>query len=59
MSNTSGNGVYTKVYVDLLKTTIDDLKHDKAFLESQNNALLVTKTPLLQRIIYKLKPHEN
>jgi D-hexose-6-phosphate mutarotase len=53
------DSVYTQEYVDLLQTTIQDLRKDKAFLESQNNALLIMRTPLLQRIIFRLRPHDN
>ena len=59
VNTTPVDSVYTKEYVDLLKTTIDDLRKDKTFLESQNNALLVMRTPLLQRIMYKLRAHDN
>ena len=41
--------------VDLLKDQISELKHDKQYLQDQNNALLVSSQPLLQRIIYRLK----
>lgn len=59
VNDTPVDSVYTQKYIDLLQTTIQDLRKDKTFLESQNNALLVMRTPLLQRIIYKLRPHDN
>jgi len=48
---------YNVDLISLLKTEIQDLKKDKDFLMNQNNALMVMKTPLLQRLVYKLKEH--
>lgn len=52
--NTAPNS-YNVDLVDLLKNQVEDLKDDKHYLQSQVNAFLVTKQPLLQRIIMKLK----
>ncbi len=50
---------YNTDIVSLLQSQISDLKNDKEFLMSQNKALMVMKTPLLQQIIYKLRSHES
>ena len=50
---------YSKDLVSLLQSQIVDLKQDKDFLMSQNKALMVMKTPLLQQIIYKLRSHND
>jgi hypothetical protein len=50
---------YNTDLVYLLQSQISDLKNDKEFLMSQNKALMVMKTPLLQQIIYKLRSHES
>ena len=50
---------YNTDLVSLLQSQITDLKQDKVFLMSQNKALMVMKTPLLQQIIYKLRSHND
>lgn len=47
--------VYNVDLVTILKDQITDLQHDKEYLQQQNNALLISKMPLLQRVIYRLK----
>jgi len=47
--------IYNVNLVDLLKDQITDLKQDKIYLQNQVNALMVTKMPLLQRVIEKLR----
>lgn len=46
---------YNVNMVSLLQSEIVDLKRDKEFLMQQNNALLLSSRPLLQRVILRLR----
>lgn len=46
---------YDKSIVDLLQSQVMDLRHDKEYLQSQVNALMIVRTPLLQRVIMRLR----
>ena len=46
---------YDRDVVDMLQSQIVDLKRDKEYLQSQNNALLVARSPTLKEwIVYRL-----
>jgi len=47
---------YTKTMIDILQEQIAELHQDKTFLQSQINALMVTRNPTLKEwITYRLK----
>ena len=47
---------YDRDVVDILQSQIEDLRRDKEFLQSQNNALLVTRSPTLKEwLVYRLR----
>ena len=47
---------YSKTMVGLLQSQIEDLRRDKEYLQSQNNALLVSRSPTLKEwLVYRLR----
>lgn len=47
--------IYNVDLVTILQDRIKDLQSDKRYLQQQNNALMLSRTPLLQRIILRLQ----
>lgn len=47
--------VYNVELVDMLKGQVDDLKADKKYLQDRLDGFMLAKTPLLQRVIEKLR----
>jgi len=50
--------VYNVELVDMLKAQIDDLKDDKRYLQDRLDSFMIVKTPLLQRVIGRLKSNK-
>lgn len=46
---------YNRDVLDILRSEVEDLRRDKQYLQGQVNALMVTRMPLLQRVIMRLK----